>query len=101
MSKFDSPQTELLHRMSEAGWGNESSGSLETTTGAFCLVAISEQEKAECAGAMEDDLVELEIDMPVGNFIVRESGDGSVTVQEYPTRVAAEVAYKQLDAGWQ
>lgn len=89
MANFASARDELLDRMVTDGWGNRSAGS-------NALVTISVAEKAECADAMSEAMAELAVDMPVGNFILRNRGAGDVTVDEYPSEVSAVAAYLEL-----
>lgn len=96
--RFASPRDEVLYVMTCEGWSNQSDGNDASPTGWFARVSNSEAELASIVDTFGDDLITAEVapSSLVGHFIMTESTQGFVSVNEYPTEDAAKADYALL-----
>jgi hypothetical protein len=87
----DPALVELLHTITQEGWGNDSVGDLEEDGFAASLLLIEPAEQQELADAFDQSV-------PAGNFVVHEDRQGVVTVDQYPSPFHARRAFTALAA---
>jgi hypothetical protein len=80
---------ELLHEVTEEGWGNDSVGDLDRDGFHASLLIVEPAEQQELAEAFDRDI-------PVGSWIVTEDQQGFVILDQYPTPAAARHAFDNL-----
>lgn len=80
---------ELLHQVTEEGWGNDSVGDLDQDRIHASLLIIEAAEQQELTEAFDRDI-------PAGNWILTQDQHGLVTVEQYPTPAAAGHAFDHL-----
>jgi hypothetical protein len=85
----DPQLAELLHHVTEEGWGNDSVGDLEENGFHASLLIIEPAEQQELTEAFDRDI-------PAGNWILTEDQQGFVVLDQYPTPQAARHALDHL-----
>jgi hypothetical protein len=80
---------ELLHQVTEEGWGNDSVGDLDEDGFHASLVIVEPAERQELSEAFDRAV-------PAGNWVLTEDQQGFVTVDQYPTPAAARHAFEHL-----
>ena len=98
--KYDSVRDEIIDAMTKGGWGNASSGDVESPMGWFARVSNDATDIASIRDAFEDDFpqaTDAQWHSTIGYFLVREDSQGFVTVAQYPTESALIRAYDELD----
>lgn len=101
--KYDSLRDQCLHLMTLEAWGNTSSGDVQSPQGFFTRICISEAELFEVVQAFKEQLEAAGLTDPeslIGNYIVRESNDGFVTVDVHDTEDDAVLAYEALSQAY-
>jgi hypothetical protein len=85
----DPQLAELLHEVTEQGWGNDSVGDLDQNGFHASLLIVEPAEQQELTEAFDHAI-------PAGNWILTEVQQGFVTVDQYPTPQAARYAFDHL-----
>jgi len=85
----DPQLAELLHHVTEQGWGNDSVGDLDQDGFHASLLIIEPAEQQELTQAFDRDI-------PAGSWIVTEDQQGFVILDQYPTPQAAWYAFGHL-----
>jgi hypothetical protein len=80
---------ELLHHVTEQGWGNDSVGDLDEDGFYATLLIVEPAERQEVTEAFDRPI-------PAGNWILTQDQQGFVTVDQYPTPAAARHAFDHL-----
>jgi len=96
--RFNSLRDEMLYRMSLDGWAGASAGDVASPYGFFSRITNepSELESLEDAfGEMFEGANFTATDELVGSFLITESSQGFVDVQEFPSFKALDVAFDQ------
>lgn len=88
----------LMVTMISAGWSRDSSGDVESVTGAFAIVEIDGTEKAHQFSTEDSELDELLYsEKAKGFYFVREDSNGNVFVESEPTIWHAEKRFEQAE----
>lgn len=97
MSKYDSPRDEILDMMVKNGWGNKSSGNVESPSGWFAIVTNTMADHTSLEDAFGNERRELGVPFSdiVGSFVVVENSQGFVTVHDFESEHAAEIVYAE------
>lgn len=95
LGKYSTLRDEFLHGMCADDWADESDGSVDSPTGYFYLVCVSQAEMPEIVNAFG-----TAPHGSAGNFVVRETDQGFIYVDEYPSPSAAAVAYADLEQAY-
>jgi hypothetical protein len=85
----DPQLAELLHFVTEEGWGNESVGDLDQDGFHASLLIVEPAEQQELTEAFDRAI-------PAGNWILTQDPQGVVVVDQYPTPAAARHAFDHL-----
>jgi hypothetical protein len=85
----DPQLAELLHFVTEEGWGNDSIGDLDQDGFHASLLIVEPAEQQELTEAFDREI-------PAGNWILTKDQQGFVTVDQYPTPAAARHAFEHL-----
>jgi hypothetical protein len=85
----DPQLAELLHQITEEGWGNDSFGDLYEDGFHASLLIVEPTEQQEFSEAFDRAI-------PVGNWILTQDQHGFVTLDQYPTPAAARYAFDDL-----
>jgi hypothetical protein len=85
----DPQLAELLHHVTEQGWGNDSAGDLDQDGFHASLLIVEPAEQQELTKAFDRAI-------PAGSWIVTEDPQGFVTADQYPTPAAARHAFDHL-----
>jgi hypothetical protein len=85
----DPQLAELLHHVTEQGWGNDSVGDLEEDGFRASLLIVEPAEQQELTEAFDRDI-------PAGNWILTEDQQGVVILDSHPTPVPARHAFDHL-----
>jgi hypothetical protein len=85
----DPQLAELLHHVTEEGWGNDSLGDLDEDGFHASLLIVEPAEQQEFSEVFDRAI-------PAGNWILTEDQRGFVTVDQYPTPAAARYAFEHL-----
>jgi hypothetical protein len=85
----DPQLAELLHHVTEEGWGNDSIGDLDEDGFHTSLLIVEPAEQQELTEAFERNI-------PAGNWIFTQDQQGFVTLDQYPTAQAARHAFDHL-----
>jgi hypothetical protein len=80
---------ELLHEVTEQGWGDDSVGDLDEDGFHASLLIIEPAEQQELKEAFDRAI-------PAGNWILTQNRQGFVTVDQYPSPAAARHAFEHL-----
>jgi hypothetical protein len=80
---------ELLHHVTEQGWGNDSVGDLDQDGFHASLLIVEPAEQQELSEAFDRDI-------PVGNWVLTQDPHGFVTLDQYPTPAAARSVFEHL-----
>jgi hypothetical protein len=89
----DPQLAELLHHVTEQGWGNDSVGDLDQDGFHASLLLIQPAEQQELTDAFDRAI-------PAGSWILTEDQQGFVILEQYPTPAAARHAFDHLpDSG--
>jgi hypothetical protein len=85
----DPQLAELLHQVTEEGWGNDSVGDLDEDGFHASLLIVEPAEQPELTDAFDHAI-------PAGSWILTEDQQGFVTVEQYPSSAAARHAFDHL-----
>jgi hypothetical protein len=85
----DPQLAELLHHVTEQGWGNDSVDDLPEDGFHASLLIVEPAERQELTEAFDRDI-------PAGNWILTEDQHGFVTLDQYMTPQAAWYAFDRL-----
>jgi hypothetical protein len=87
----DPQLAELLHHVTEEGWGNDTVGDLDEDGFHTSLLIVEPAEQQKLTEAFDRDI-------PAGNWILTQDQRGFVTLDQYPTPQAARHAFDHLPA---
>ena len=85
----DPQLAELLHQLTLDGWANDSTGDVDHDGFHASLVIVEPAEQPELTDAFDQPI-------PAGSWLLVEDEQGFVTLERYPTPLAARQAFTRL-----